>query len=123
MDIVPDSFSYVRKLEKCKKQQPAADDKARFTEDLPGVLEVAFGWLADEDVESRRIFAGVNCSAAIHNPFRSFGPSRDGLEGVLAELKVGEDEPVVFAVHLAQPRIEYTDRGKTAIVIGGKHDD
>jgi hypothetical protein len=123
MGVVPESFSYVRKLAKCKKQQQAAGDKACFMDELPGVLEVAFGWLGDEAVESRHIYAGVNWSAAIHNPFRSFGPGSDGLEGALAELKVGEEEPVVVAVHLAQPRIEYTDRGKSAIVIGGKHDD
>ena len=123
MGIVPDSFSYVRKLAKCKKQQRAQDDKACFTDELPGVLEVAFGWLGDDAFESRHIHTGVNWSAAIHNPFRSFGSGSDGLEGALGELKVGEEEPVVIAVHLAQPRIEYTDRGKSAVVIGGKHDD
>ena len=123
MGVVPESFRYERKLAKCKKQQEGADDKACFTDDLPGVLEVAFGWLGDEACESRRIYTGVNWSAAIHNPFRSFGPNSDGLEGALWDLEAGEHEPVIFIVHLAQPRIEYTDRGKSAIVIGGKHDD
>jgi hypothetical protein len=32
---------------------------------------------------------------------------------------VTRDEPVVFVLHLAHPRVEYTDRGKSALVIGG----
>jgi hypothetical protein len=27
------------------------------------------------------------------------------------------DKPVAFAIHAAHPRVEYTDRGKTAIVV------
>jgi hypothetical protein len=32
---------------------------------------------------------------------------------------VTANEPVVVVVHLAHPRVEYTDRGKSALVIGG----
>jgi hypothetical protein len=81
------------------------------------VLEAAFGYLGD--AASRRIYTGVNWSATIGNPFRTFGATGEGLETVLADMWATSDEPVVVVIHLAQPRVEYTDRGKSAIVIGG----
>ena len=38
---------------------------------------------------------------------------------MLSDPKATSDEPVVFVLHLACPRVEYTDRGKSALVIGG----
>jgi hypothetical protein len=117
MGVRPDSFRY-RKLggPKCKNSQSGAPDKASF---LPWVLESAFGWLGEESADERRIFTGANWSAAIKNPFRSFGSSGEGLETLLAERKATRQEPIVYVLHLAHPRVEYTDRGKSAIVIGG----
>jgi hypothetical protein len=86
---------------------------------LPQVREVAFGYLGDDADADRRIFAGLNWSAAIFNPFRTFGNSGEGLEAYLTEQKVGAHEPVAFVLHVADPRVEYTDRGKTAVVIEG----
>jgi hypothetical protein len=105
MGITPDSFQYTKKIGK---------------DGLPWVLESAFGWLGDESPDNRRIFAGANWSAAIKNPFRSFGSTGEGLEAALSDMKVGAFEPIVFALHLAHPRVEYTDRGKSALVIQGK---
>jgi hypothetical protein len=34
-------------------------------------------------------------------------------------LKAGAHEPIVFALHLAHPRVEYTDRGKSALIVEG----
>ena len=67
----------------------------------------------------RRNFAGANWSAAIKNPFRSFGATGEGLEAALNQQRAGRNEPIVFVLHLAHSRVEYTDRGKSAIVIGG----
>jgi DNA topoisomerase VI subunit B len=86
---------------------------------LPYVIETAFGWLGDEAQDRRRIFVGANWSVAIGNPFRSFGSTGEGLESVLADKRAGRSEPVVFVLHLAHPRVEYTDRGKTALVVQG----
>jgi hypothetical protein len=83
------------------------------------VLESAFGWLGDDAKDERRIYTGANWSAAVGNPFRAFGDTGEGLETVLAQLRATRNEPVVFVLHLAQPRIRYTDRGKSALVIGG----
>ena len=84
---------------------------------LPFVLESAFGWLGEDAEETRLIHAGANWSAAIRNPFRSFGTQGVGLEQELTDLKAGSHEPILFALHLAHPRIRYTDRGKSAVVV------
>jgi hypothetical protein len=117
MGVMPESFRYSRKVTpKCKNSQSATDDKACF---LPWVLESAFGWLGPEAKDSRRICTGANWSAAIGNPFRTFGSTGEGLERALADMRATRNEPVVFVLHLAHPRVEYTDRGKSALVIGG----
>jgi hypothetical protein len=103
-------------MSKSKKSQSGrTDDLACF---LPWVVESAFGYRGEHG-ESRSIATGANWSAAISNPFRSFGATGEGLESVLADMRAGRNEPIVFSLHLAHPRVEYTDRGKSAIVIGG----
>jgi DNA topoisomerase VI subunit B len=84
---------------------------------LPWVVETAFGWCPA--LEQRRIVAGVNWSVALGNPFRSFGQTSEGLESLLADQRAGRDEPIVFVLHFACPRTQYTDRGKSAIVLPG----
>jgi hypothetical protein len=114
MGVVPESFRYSRKLARVTNAQPAGGANP-----LPWVLESAFGWLGPEAEDQRRIYTGANWSSAINNPFRAFGPTGEGLETVLAKMRATRDEPVVFVLHLAHPRIEYTDRGKSALVVGG----
>ena len=101
----PDQFEY------CKKTNTEGG--------LPYVLETAFSWRGDDADDDREINAGANWSAAINNPFRSFGSTGEGLEAHLTELKAGAREPIVFALHLAHPRIQYMDRGKSAIAVKG----
>jgi hypothetical protein len=139
MGIDPKSFRYKRKLSdpKSKKSQSAEGEKASFLDlpkskksqsaegekacylDLPGIVEAAFGYLGPNADDCRRIYVGVNWSAAIRNPFRSFGSTGEGLETVLADLRATASEPIVFVLHLAQPRVRYADRGKSTLVIGG----
>lgn len=104
MGVQPESFRYSKKFAKGG---------------LPWVLESAFGWLGEEADDQRRIYAGANWSSAIKNPFRSFGDTGEGLETTLADLRATRHEPIVFVLHLAHPRVEYTDRGKSALVING----
>jgi hypothetical protein len=88
------------------------------TEDgLPVVIETAFGWCPQE-LEERRIVTGVNFSVALGNPFRSFGQTGAGLENLLAQQRAGRSEPIIFVLHMASPRVEFADRGRTALVIG-----
>ena len=84
---------------------------------VPVVIETAFGW-CPEGLDERRIVTGVNFSVALGNPFRSFGQTGEGLERRLADARVGRNEPIIFVLHLASPRVEFADRGKTALVIG-----
>jgi hypothetical protein len=105
MGVQPDSFSYKRRLGK---------------DGLPWVVECAFGWLGDSAPDRRKVDAGASWSAAIKNPFRTFGRTGQGLETVLAERRATANEPVVFVLHLAHPRVEYTDRGKSALIIRDK---
>jgi hypothetical protein len=119
MGVKPESFRYSKKLadpEKVKSQEIEQDEKASF---LPCVVESAFGWLGDESTDDRKIFAGANWSAAIKNPFRSFGSTGEGLEAELTSLRAGAGEPIVVALHLAHPRISFTDRGKSALIVEG----
>ena len=92
------------------------------SDDVPDVIESAFGW-CPEGKNERRIITGVNWSPAIGNPFRSLGAYGESLDTILAEQRSGRSEPVVFLLHLARPRIEYTDHGKTAVAIPGSSDD
>jgi DNA topoisomerase VI subunit B len=83
---------------------------------LPVVIETAFGWCPNGF--ERRVVTGVNFSVALGNPFRSFGQTGEGLENLLAQQRAGRGEPIIFVLHLASPRVEFADRGKTALVIG-----
>ena len=108
MGVMPTSFRYSKQV--CKEATK-----------LPWVVECAFGWLGPDAEDQRKIVTGVNWSAAIREPFRSFGSTGEGLQTELARMRVTSNEPVVFVLHLAHPRAEFTDRGKSALYIG-EHD-
>jgi hypothetical protein len=85
------------------------------TEDgVPFVVEFAFGWRPES---KRRLITGVNWSPAITNPFQRLGPYNNSLDGILSEQRVRYCDPVALVLHVACPRVEYTDRGKSAIVV------
>ena len=88
------------------------------SEGLPMVVETAFAWLGDDSSEPRRIITGINWSPAIGNPFRTLGAKySDGLTAMLEKQRAGANEPIIFLLHVAHPRVRYTDRGKSAVVI------
>jgi hypothetical protein len=119
MGVKAESFRYCRRVGKPEKVK-IADSARGEASCLPWVLESAFGYLGDRRPGAERVLcAGVNWSAAIANPFRRFGGASEGLEALLSRLKADESDRIVFVLHLAHPRPEYTDRGKSAIVIGG----
>jgi DNA topoisomerase VI subunit B len=99
------------------------------TDGVPWIIEAAFAWrpaqdgraIEDGGYTKRQLITGVNWSPGIVNPFRSLGYGR-GLESLLAEKFAGPQEPVVVLVHLACPRVTYTDRGKSAIVVNSRAD-
>jgi DNA topoisomerase VI subunit B len=100
----PESFTY-------KKREGETDG-------IPWVQETAFGYCPK--ARSRRLVTGVNWSPGILNPFRELGRFGQSLDGVLQDLRVGRFEPVILLLHVACPRVEYTDRGKSAVVVSGR---
>jgi DNA topoisomerase VI subunit B len=73
---------------------------------VPYVLEVAFGFDAID--ERLALVTGVNWSPAPKCPFPD-------LEWQLGDCRVQPHDPCVLVVHLACPRPEFTDTGKTLL--------
>jgi hypothetical protein len=88
-------------------------------EGLPYVAEVAFGFCPDGR-EIRRIITGLNWSVAIGaDPFRRLGPGGQSLDAILTNQRAGRNEPIVTFLHMACPKIDFLDRGKSSVVIPG----
>jgi DNA topoisomerase VI subunit B len=80
---------------------------------LPHAGEVAFAWAPE--AREREFVSGLNFSPIIGgNPFRIFG-SHGSLDGLLELQRAGASEPVVFALHLSAPRLNFLDRGKAQL--------
>jgi DNA topoisomerase VI subunit B len=92
------------------------------TDGIPDVIESAFGWCPDGE-NKRRIVTGVNWSPAIGNPFRSLGQYGESLDSILTGQRSGSDEPIIFVLHVARPRVEYSDHGKSAVVLPGSYEE
>src|SRR5262249_29788320 len=90
------------------------------------VVEFAFavhkaGLTEDSEHEPRRqVFTGVNWSPGINDPFRRLGRAGESLDGILADVRANTSKPIIAVLHLSCPRIAYTDRGKSAIVVDGE---
>jgi DNA topoisomerase VI subunit B len=89
------------------------------TDDIPWIIETAFGWCPTENdaFATRRLVTGVNWSPGIINPFRQLGRFGDSLDSILTQQRVARDEPVILVLHMACPRVEYMDRGKSSVVV------
>jgi hypothetical protein len=94
---------------------------------LPRVTEFAFGihrdGLSAGRGPSRKVITGVNWSPGINNPFRYLGRGSVGLDAILEQVRANTSQPVIAVLHLACPRVAYTDRGKSAIVVEGEVSD
>lgn len=85
------------------------------TDGVPWIVETAFGWCPQAD--ERRLVTGVNWSPGIVNPFRELGRFGTSLDTILSQQRADRDEPVTLVLHMVCPRVEYTDRGKSAVVV------
>jgi DNA topoisomerase 6 subunit A-like protein len=95
--VEPGSLKYYRKL--------------GFAEGLPFVLELACGWYTSDYAGcGRQIIVGVNWTPALKSPFIA-------LQALLGEARVDSFDPVAVLVHLAMPRVDYTDRGKSTVAL------
>jgi DNA topoisomerase VI subunit B len=101
----------------CEMETFAYRKAVSQTRGLPEILETAFAWRGDTE-PGRRLVSGVNWSPGIVNPFRQLGNSGQSLDAVLEHQRAGPDEPVMVVLHLTCPRPSYTDRGKSAVVLG-----
>ena len=69
------------------------------------------------DSSTPRTITGVNWSPGIINPFRELGHYGRSLDTILSQQRADRDEPVILVLHMACPRVEYLDRGKSSVVI------
>ena len=99
----PKSFHY--------KKLTDIDDKG-----LPWVIETCFAYCPTEQ-RPRRIITGVNWSPGIINPFRQLGQQGKSLDSYLEEQRMGRDEPTILVLHIACPKVSYSDRGKSAVIV------
>jgi DNA topoisomerase VI subunit B len=100
MHTEPDSIRY-RKVMDCDSRG------------LPFVLEVAFGiHTAQYEGLPATVVSGVNWAPMLSAPFRT-------LPGLLGAVRIDRHDPVIVAVHLAYPRVEFTDRGKGVLAHAG----
>ena len=76
---------------------------------MPFTLDVAFGVYTSEYSEcGGEIVTGLNWSPTLQNPF-------EDLSGILSDIKIQTWDPIVLVVHLACPRLDFTDRGKSKL--------
>lgn len=84
---------------------------AGLADGLPWVLEVAFGVLrADYQGCGRTSAVGLNFAPALRSPLPQ-------LDRLLGEQRVDAGDPVALVVHLACPRLAFTDRGKSRLAL------
>jgi hypothetical protein len=86
---------------------------------VPYMFEIAicpFKQWVDGGTEERErvLITSVNFSVTLENPFDTLR-DMEGMSEILANLRAGEDAPVIVCVHYACPHIEYLDRGKSRI--------
>ena len=130
--VRPAQLGVIGKVHLYRVMEAAGGDPKTFTYNrsdgetngVPRVVEFAFGihrdgLAAGGHAPSRKFITGVNWSPGINNPFRQLGRSGAGLDGILAEVRANASQPVIAVLHLACPRVAYTDKGKSAIVVEG----
>jgi DNA topoisomerase VI subunit B len=86
--------------------------KAETKSSRPSIIETAFAWCPGGE---RTLITGVNWSPGILNPFRQL--AYQSLDTILAQQRVHYEEPVALLVHIATPRPNYSDRGKSSVVL------
>jgi DNA topoisomerase VI subunit B len=75
---------------------------------LPYVLEIGFA-VKEDNTARRTMITGLNWSPVIGSDPVST------LQSAVQQARLDPDDAVIFLVHIARPRFEFTDRGKTKI--------
>lgn len=76
-----------------------------FENNLPHVLEVAFGIHEEEE---RNVIVGLNWAPCLENPMEE-------LSYLFGQMRMDRHDPISIIVHTARPRFEFVDRGKGRI--------
>ena len=120
--IKPAALGTVGKAHLIARLEAAGVDpgSARYTktagiddEGLPFVVEMAFGIHADrgdERTHQREVTVGLNWSPALGVPVSE-------LRSFLGAARVDVFDPVTMIVHIAHPRFEWLDRGKSEVAV------
>jgi len=77
-------------------------------DELPYILETAFG-VFEDDNKKRSIVTGLNWSPVIG------GDPDPTIRRLIQEARLDPDDPVILMVHIARPRFDFMDRGKTRL--------
>jgi len=91
----------------------AAEESIRYSRTYgeeggaPYIFEVIFG-VRKTDGEDRIIRTGMNWTPALDNP-------SGVLSDAIQEMRIDVHDPVTLVVHMARPRFEFVDRGKTRV--------
>jgi DNA topoisomerase VI subunit B len=83
---------------------------------LPYVLEIGFA-VKEDNTARRTMITGLNWSPVIGNE------SVPTLQKAVQEARLDPHDAVIFMVHIARPRFEFLDRGKTKIEFMSLSDD
>ena len=86
---------------------------------LPFIIEAAF---AECNGAGHGLVTGLNWSITVgQQPFRNVGGN--GLDGLLSDQYAGFDEDVVVFLHVASPRFDFLDKGKSSVSLPAAADE
>lgn len=81
----------------------------RFDNNLPHVIEIAFGIKTEaHETEGRTVVCGLNWSPTLGIPLVEF-------RQMLSEMRIDLDDPVCIVMYIARPKFNFVDRGKGVI--------
>jgi hypothetical protein len=120
LGIVDGSFEYKKVASLGEDGLPQVTEVAfamldRAAEDQDQPDEVLDRWRSHYAPTRRRLITGVNWSAAWVHPFRDLGAYGQGLDALVTAKRMEAHRPVALLVHVAHPRVQYRDRGKSTV--------
>jgi DNA topoisomerase VI subunit B len=100
-DVTPESFRYGREL-------------GTTPTGVPWLVETALGFCKTN--QRRQILCGVNCSPLVDADTFHFVVTKLGAH------RIDPHDPVVFVIHVANPRVRFSDRGKSVLALEDEED-
>ena len=85
---------------------------------IPYVVEAALS-IKEEYTGPAEVFTGVNWSPSFGRPVVNSLGYGTTLSGMLGERYCGRHQPIVFCLHIATPKVPWTDNGKGSLDLSG----